>query len=181
MTNQPPEEEVTIHAKCSMHTRSSRFHLRALLSPKSKTRYDIFSIKMQAGLPCNLKGVEIRCGGATILAFDINMLRQLEVEDNQLEILQPFIPYLPLSKLQFHEVDVYWTFSDTQLPPTSIRVRKKLPSLKIPIYQPVASVPDGLKDLAVLTPNIMPMIPNELIVGRGLMGLCRSYSTHLTG
>lgn len=102
--------------------------------------WDVASLRINADLPAGLDGVEITCGGVPIISFTVDMLRELPAVLGWIEILAPYIKYLPTSRLFHHEVYVVFRFAHYGgLPTVEVRMQRCWPSpVSIPLSRPGA-------------------------------------------
>ena len=97
------------------------------------------------------------------------MLKLLPVADERLEILQPFMPYLPTSSLCFHESNVVFTFETSPLPKVTVYVERDWPAtVRIPFHQPYAELPPGVEASELPQRPGLHTAANQLHVGSGM-------------
>lgn len=131
-----------------------------LLADKLGPPWDVDSLRISAILPAGLERVEVLCGGAALLAFTSAMLRKLRVEDGCIEILRPFLPYLPVSRLLLHECHVTFQFgSDVDPPAVKVHMQRCWPvRFEIPMHQPVSGDSDD---------SALMVVPTTMVVNNG--------------
>lgn len=124
-----------------------------ILLNNGMTLWDVCSLKIPAQLPDNLGAIELTSGCRTFISLSLEMLRTLPVSEGQIEILTPFMPYLPLSSLAYHEMHVVWMFDSDDLPTVGVQITRCWPPARsIPFRQPYGT----------------QTFPNSLLVSGGM-------------
>lgn len=125
-----------------------RQHLKQPIELAYTPDEDVDSIQIRAEFPPGLETIELLTGGVPLLSFTPDMLKKLPVTQGWVEILQPFLPVLPMSGLGYAGVRVDRTFQAYgAFPPFELRVRRCRPwpadpdycshhGMRVPMLQP---------------------------------------------
>lgn len=118
-------------------SRQSVAQKQRILLNKGRPDWDACSLRIPAELPENLVAIELTSGYVTFISLSLEMLKTLPASEGHIEILRPFISYLPLSSLQFHDMHVVWMFDSQDLPRVSVQLTRCWPpGVTIPFRQP---------------------------------------------
>lgn len=93
MVSKPPDpwtRKVTLQNDACKEI--GRFNRQMVKLTEPAPPWDVDSLQISVNLSAGLENVQVTCGGCPILAFTPTMLRKLPVVDDQIEILQPFLP-----------------------------------------------------------------------------------------
>ena len=135
--------------------------------------FDVSSIRISID---KVESVELSVGGNPMLTFTSQALRSLPVEDGHVQILQPFIRRLPLTRVKYNEFNItVKPLPGTLLPGSTIKLDQQhgfAGEYVLPMLQPQ---PTFHADTCLRTEGGIAVAPNALTTGQGMAALALMY------
>lgn len=151
----------------TLRANTQRHHSVQRVQLPTEAKHDVDSIQIRPDLPQGLKAVELSSGGVPVLSFTPEMLKKLPVTNGWIEILQPFLTVLPLTKLVYHFAHVNRKFdAPGAYPPFEVRIKHCSPveDSIVPMLQPFPEA----RDLPATDTHGIFTAPNAFVVRSGM-------------
>lgn len=158
----------TLRANTQRHRSLQRVKL------PTDAKHDVDSIQIRPDNPRGLKAVQLSSGGVPFMSFTPEMLKKLPVTNGWIEILQPFLTVLPLTKLVYHLAHLDRKFdAPGAYPLFEVRIKQCNPveELNIPMLQPFPKP----NDLTATDTYGIFTAPNEFVLMSGMGHARRRY------